>query len=334
VVSPVRLRLAIAAVCLALLGAPARAECTNALLADPGSSLDALLQAGCQLSPEQISRAMDNPVGEMVSVPISYERKTVIEPFFGTEQVIETLKVIPTFPVRLNDRWSLVNRVVLSFPTLPIDADALAEVSFGAEGMTLGFSGAAPAPADFAGTTRGFSDLTYVGLFTPNDTAPLGEGKLIWALGPTVILPTAAEDILGQGKVQFGLAAALAYLGENWTLGLFPQHWWSVGGDPDRADVNRTNIQYFVYRKLPRQWSIGAAPTVSIDWIAPDGPSVDFPVGFGLNKTFFVGRIPVRAGLEYQTYIATSGGIEARDLIRFSLSPAVPAAFLRNRRQP
>ena len=144
-------------------------------------------------------------------------------------------------------------------------------------------------------------------------------------------MPTASEPFLGQGKYQIGPAGALAYIGEDWTLGLFPQHWWSVAGDEDRARVSRTNIQYFVYRKLPNQWSVGAAPTISVDWTAEGGAEVDLPIGIGLNKTAFLGRIPVRIGVEYQTYVATGGGIEPENVWKFSITPALPAAFVRKR---
>ena len=324
---------AVISACMALIAGQVSAQsaCTDELVADLGSTLDALLQAGCELTSDQISRAMDNPVGEMVSVPLVYERKTVTEPFFGTEQVIENVKLIPTFPIRLNERWTLVNRVVLSFPKVPVDADALSNVSLDADGLNLGITGTPPNPADFAGSTTGFGDLTYVGLFTPNETTPIGNGKLIWAIGPTFIFPTASEDFLGQGKYQAGIAGALAYLGEDWTLGLFPQHWWSFAGDDNRPDVNRTNVQYFVYRKLPDQWSIGASPTVSINWNAQGGTEVDVPIGIGVNKTAFIGKLPVRFSVEYHDYVTHSSGINPEASIKFSISPAVPAAFLRNR---
>lgn len=305
--------------------------CTDALIADPGSTLDALLSAGCELSSDQISRALDNPVGEMVSVPFSFERKTVTEPFFGTTQEIENFKVIPTFPIRLSDRWSLVNRFVLSFPTVPIDSATLAEVSLEPETLSFELNGSLPSLADFAGSTSGFGDLTYVGLFTPNEPKRIGSGKLIWAIGPTLIFPTASEDVLGQGKYQAGIAGAAAYLGKNWTLGIFPQHWWSFAGDDNRANVNRTNIQYFVYRKLPNQWSVGASPTISVNWNGRSGTEVDVPIGMGINKTAFIGRLPVRFGLEYNDYISTSSGIAPEASIKFSITPAIPAAFLRNR---
>lgn len=326
----------VVAMLVAVLGAtnPAGAEadkdvdCT-ALLARDDIDLDQVVDAGCELTAEQISRLMDNPVGELVSVPIQYDRVTVEEPVFGTDQTIETLKVIPTFPVRLGD-WNLVNRVVLSFPSAPVDADAFVDAALQTDSLDVTLTGPPLVADPFAGSTTGFGDLAYVGLFTPKQTTPMGEGKFIWAAGPTVILPTASEDILGQGKVQIGPAAAAAYLGKDWTLGIFPQHWWSVAGDDDRPAVSQTNIQYFVYRKLPNQWSLGASPNISIDWTAEGDPAVNLPIGIGINKTTFLGSVPARIGVEANYYaLRADTGLAPEWGLRISVTPVIPAAFLR-----
>ena len=313
----------------AAFGEAASAPDCAAMLADDETSLDDVVDAGCKLTADQISRLMDNPVGEMVTVPVQYDRVTVKEPVFGTKQDIETVNVIPTFPVRMGD-WNLVNRVVLSFPTVPVDADAFRNAALLPDGSGVTLDGPPLTVDPFAGSTTGFGDVTYIGLFTPKKTIPLANGKLIWAAGPTVTLPTASKDILGQGKVQAGPAAAVAYLGKDWTLGIFPQHRWSIGGDGGRKDVSQTNIQYFVYRKLPDQWSIGASPNISIDWEADDGPAVNLPVGIGINKTTFIGKIPARFSLEASYYtIRSDNGLSPEWGLRFSIAPAIPAAFLR-----
>ncbi|MGD2133843.1 MAG: hypothetical protein PVI23_13695 [Maricaulaceae bacterium] len=306
----------------------AQAECAE-LLGRSDVDLDTVVDAGCELTAEQISRLMDNPVGELVMMPIQYDRLTVEEAFTGSEQVIETVKIIPTYPVRVGD-WNLVNRAAFSFARLPIDTDAFADVGTQSDTLDVSIDGPPLVSDPFAGSTSGFGDLAYVGLFTPRESTPIGDGQFIWAAGPTMILPTASEDFLGQGKVQVGPAFAAAYLGRDWTVGVFPQHWWSVSGDDDRPTVSQTNIQYFVYRKLPNQWSIGASPNISIDWTDDDGAAVNFPIGIGLNKTLFLGRVPARVGVEASYYALRDDDAIAPEWgLRFSITPVVPAAFLR-----
>ncbi len=244
---------------------------------------------------------MDNPVGELIQLPFQYDRLTIDEPVSGTSFDISTLKVIPTFPLG-SGSWRVVNRIVFPFADVP----------------------------DGAGTsTSGFSDLTYVGALTPRESSDAGRGKLIWAVGPTLVFPTASEDFLGQGKYQAGPAAAAAYLGPKLTLGLFGQHWWSYAGDADRPDVSQSNLQYFWYVRLPNQWAIGAAPNITVDWQAEGGTALDLPLGIGINKTLFLGPLPARLSAEVNYFAVNSGEGPSPDWgFRFAITPVVPAFML------
>lgn len=295
------------------------------LVTREGARLEDALAAGCVLSAEQISNLMDNPVGEVISAPLQFDRLSVTEPVSGKTLTIETIKLIPTFPIRTGDNWSLVNRVVVPFVKVPVGSVAPAALGTRPD---AGIIDGTPDNDPFTGSTSGLSDLTYVGLFTPRDTKKIKNGKLIWAIGPTIVLPTAVEDILGQGKYQLGPAFALGYLGERWTLGTLAQHWWSVAGDDDRSSVNQSNLQYFYYYKLPNQWAIGASPSISIDWTASGGPTINAPIGIGINKTFFIGKLPVRIGLETTHYLQHESAVEPDWGVRLSITPAIPSAFL------
>ncbi|MEZ4588480.1 MAG: hypothetical protein R2909_19040 [Gemmatimonadales bacterium] len=284
------LRVALAAVVLMVAGLP-------------GGSLHA--QSKPKLSAEEIARLMDNPVGELIQLPIQYDRLSVRSPQGDDARAVTTVKVIPTFPLG-RGRWRLVNRLVVPHVGLP--------------------------DSPLGDGPSGFGDLTYVGALTPSSSSDLGRGKLIWAVGPTLVLPTAGEGSLGQGKYQLGPAAAVAYLGPRLTLGLFGQHWWSVAGDAARASVSQTNLQYFWYLRLPEQWAIGASPSITIDWKAAGGTAVDVPLGIGLNKTLFLGPLPARVAAEVTRHVITSGdGPEPTWGFRLSVTPVIPAFILRGR---
>lgn len=295
------------------------------LLARADASLDEAVDAGCQLSAAQISELMDNPVGELISVPIQVDQLTVEEPFTGRELTVEATKLIPTFPTRLGENWTLVSRLIIPFVDVPVNSAA------GEVGLRPGaplIEGEPTSTDPFSGSTSGFGDLTYVGLVTPRETVATRNGEVIWAVGPTLVLPSAEEDLLGQGKYQLGPAFAFGYLGERWTVGALAQHWWSVAGDDDRSSVNQTNIQYFVSYKLQNQWSIGASPNISIDWSGDGSPTVNLPIGIGISKTTFIGKLPVRIGLEATRYIVHDSTIKPQWGARLSFTAVVPSAFL------
>ncbi len=320
-------------VLILLVGAPISAtaeeevDCAT-LVANPDTTLDDALAAGCSLSAEQIARLMDNPVGELIMLPIQWDGTSIEEPTSGENLEVDAIKLIPTFPVR-GDKWSLVNRIAVPWVDLPIERRS-AELGLRPD-LPLPLAGVTQGPPPFvAGSTSGLGDIVYVGLLTPKEPPSLGQGKLIWAVGPTLVAPTASEDILGQGKWQLGPAVAAGYLGRKWTFGLLAQQWWSVAGDDDRGSVSQLSIQYFWSRRLPRQWSLGAAPTITVDW---DESQTNVPLGVGLNKTVVLGKLPARFGLELARYVdRDEDSISPEWAARFSITAVVPSAFLRRKR--
>ena len=79
--------------------------------------------------------------------------------------------------------WNLVNRLVIQAFSSPVDDDLNSTDPFGDR-------------------TNGLGDTIFFSLFAPDR-----DDGFIWGVGPTFILPTATEDVLGQEKWQAGPAA-------------------------------------------------------------------------------------------------------------------------------
>src|SRR5512134_1817022 len=77
--------------------------------------LKEVVKAGCTPSPAQISKLLENPVANFVSIPLQYDWITVEGPRLGDTKTIQRLQFIPMFPVSLGRDWSLINRVVFPF---------------------------------------------------------------------------------------------------------------------------------------------------------------------------------------------------------------------------
>jgi hypothetical protein len=142
------------------------------------------------------------------------------------------------------------------------------------------------------------------------------------------MFPTASENVLGTGKYSLGPSAVVAYLGPKWLFGVFPQHWWSVGGDSRRADVSLTNIQYFLYYAPPwdpkAQWRIGMSPNISIDWKAR-GDKVTLPIGLGIGRMVEIGKLPVNVTVEVNySVIHPDDKAGSRWDFRFYFTPVIP----------
>src|SRR5512139_3456719 len=99
---------------------PARcAELEQDLFAD----LKEVVKAGCTPSPAQISKLLENPVANFVSIPFQYDYVTVKGPPIGDSKAIQKLQITPTFPISLGRDWNLINRVVFPFLSVPFNKD-------------------------------------------------------------------------------------------------------------------------------------------------------------------------------------------------------------------
>ncbi len=300
-----------------------------ALQQDLFIDLKEVVKAGCTPSEAQIAKLMDNPVGNFAAVFFQYDYIQFKGPRTDTK-VVHKLQIMPTFPISLGSDWNLINRVVFPFLSVPVNK-GFGECMGAAPGSILtdcpNFPGLLADPYD---RTTGFSDLAYVGLASPKKPIKIEStgGAVIWGVGATAMLPTASEDVLGTGKYNLGPSAVVGYLGREWIFGVFPQHWWSVGGDSKRADVNLTNIQYFLYYAPPwdpkAQWRIGMSPIISIDWKAK-GDKLTFPVGLGIERMFEIGQLPVFIQLEADySVIHPQDRIGSRWDFRLNIIPVIP----------
>ena len=182
-----------------------------------------------------------------------------------------------------------------------------------------------------AGRTTGFGDMCYVGLFSRKEPTSLDNGgKVVWGLGFDLGLPTATEDVLGTGKWTAGPSALGVYLGKKWKAGALLQQYWDYAGSDKRDDVNTTNLQYLVYYSLNSTTSIGAAPNIIADWEQSGGDRFTVPVGFGINKTINIGKVPVRFGVEAMYSVHRPDNIPGtRWDFRFYAIPAAPSALFK-----
>ncbi len=308
------------------------ADCAH-FYADINADLKAEVKAGCKPTEAQIGQLMNNPVANLVMFPLQNDYTRVKGGPIDNYKDVNRTQFIPTFPVKLSDDWNLINRI--SFPLVSEPVNKHIGGLFGDTPQQIAQDPrTASVINDPFSRTTGMGDITYVGLVAPSQTTRLSNGgALVWGVGATVMFPTASQAVLGTGKYSAGPTAVLAYLGKDWTAGVFPQQWWSFASSKkNRADVNMTNIQYFIQRKLDDagKWHIGMSPNIAINWNAQGGGNkVNLPVGLGVNYTTTLAGIPIKYGFEVQySVIQQSSMPGARWNYRFVILPAVPKFLL------
>jgi hypothetical protein len=277
---------------------PAKPAHCAALEQDLFIDLKEVVKAGCTPSPAQLSKLLENPVANFVSIPLQYDYITVKGLPFSDTKALQRLQITPTFPISLGSNWNLINRIVFPFTSVPFNKGFGDCIGMAASEILScpGLPGALQHPYE---RTSGFGDVAYVGAIAPRKSHKIEStgGLFVWGVGATAIFPTASEEVLGTGKYSLGPTGVVAYLGREWTGAIFPQHWWSVGGDGNRSSINLTNIQYFIFYAPPgwdpdAAWRIGMSPNISINWEAK-GDKVTLPIGLGAGRMVAIGKLPL-----------------------------------------
>ncbi len=315
-------------------------EC-RAFRDDPDADLGDVLRAGCEPTLAQMSALMDNPVGNVAMLFTQYDlfRLTNDDVRGLDEEYQHNYMGILQFPKGISENWNIINRIVWNVPSLPLDQGKIDDARRGLRTFVPPAGGPAQPPSEaseflpinaFSGRETGFGDMYYVGLFSPKAGIKHANGATsVWGLGFDLGFPTASEDILGDGKWSAGPSALYGYLGPKWKLAVLLQNYFDYAGDSDRDDVALTNLQYFVYYSLDDVTSIGAGPNIIANWEADSDNRYTVPVGLGINRTFQIGKVPVRFGLEFHYNVIRPDTVGADWNLRFYVIPAVPSALFR-----
>jgi hypothetical protein len=179
----------------------------------------------------------------------------------------------PVVPVSLTKSWNLITRPVMPFYNIVRHETVSGEFE----------------------TTTGLGDMTLLELLSPANT-----GHWILGAGPTFIFPTATSHFTGQGKWQAGPGVVVGYLTERFFVGVFPQQWFSIGGDSDRPSTSQLNLKPLATVFFGDGWSLGYSGNILANWKASSGNVWTVPVGLGLAKVVKFGRLPVKIQLGLQ----------------------------------
>lgn len=214
-------------------------------------------------SAEDLAKAAQNPVANMISLP--FQNNTNFN--FGPEEKTQNiLNVQPVIPFSLTKDWNLITRTIIPVMSQP------------------GFT-----PAQ--DRTNGIGDTSFTAFLSPGKP-----GKIIWGIGPALLFPTATDDRLGADKWGAGPSAVVLSMPGNWVLGSLFSNVWSFGGPGDN-EINAFTWQYFINYNLPKGWYLTSAPIITANWKADSGNKWTIPFGGGVGKIFKVGNQPVNAQL-------------------------------------
>jgi hypothetical protein len=249
----------------------------------------------------EASKAAANPLANVWLMQWQQNNNWIGTPGSGT-RIQSNLQFQPLLSMKLTDNWNLVMRPVLpTFSTSPYQT-----------------------PNGQVQRVTGYGDTIFAMAISPGQRLV---GNWLLAAGPTFIFPTATESLLGQNKWQFGPTAAVGYLGKHFITYVFPQQWFSIGGEGRKT--NQMSAQYAFIYFLSNGWSVGTNPNILVNWQAPNGQKVAFPVGLQVGKLRKLGPMPIKFDLQVQYYPVRPDAYGPKWNIQLQITPILPALIKR-----
>lgn len=177
--------------------------------------LAAVSLAKAQETSQEMANKLANPVASMISVPLQSNVDFGVGSLNGSRFISN---IQPVIPFKVGDNWNLITRVILPFVELR-NVTGINKTDFG------------------------MSDINLSAFLSPNNSK-----KLIWGVGPALIIPSATKSVFGSEKFSAGPTVLVLKQAGGITYGMLARQVWSVAGKDTRTDVSELYMQpFFTY---------------------------------------------------------------------------------------
>ncbi|MGC2529584.1 MAG: hypothetical protein WA639_17675 [Candidatus Acidiferrum sp.] len=230
---------------------------------------------------DALRNAAQNPVASLISVPLQENFNFGIGPSDRTQNV---LNVQPVIPLSVSQNWNLIVRWIspVIYQPLPV-----------------------PQPP---GTPLQTTGVYGLGDMNPSFFLVPKKSKIIWGIGPTIVLPTATNTTyLGQGKLSMGPSVVALVQPPHWTIGFLANNVWSVAGHANfntdgtvnKPPVNQFLLQWFVNYNMKKGWYLTTSPIITANWRGTNSNVWTVPFGGGVGRIMKLGFQPVNISASF-----------------------------------
>ena len=240
--------------------------------ADASSSGSGGAGADAQDEQAELAKKLNNPVANLISVPIQNNWDFGIGP---ADAMRYTANIQPVIPVSISQDWNLITRNIL--PVIYAES-----------------------PAPGVRSAWGLGDLTSSFFFSPKQPV----GGWILGAGPVFLWPTATDSMLGSG--QFGLGPTMVALRQEhgFTYGVLANQIWSYAGWGDK-NVNATFLQPFLAFTTKTYTTFAINTESTYNWEAKEWT---VPLNFQVAQLLKIAGRPVQFQLGYRYYADKPSG--------------------------
>lgn len=179
-----------------------------------------------------VAKQLANPIASLISLPIQNNIDADIGPYNGIKY---TANIQPVIPFQVSEKWNLITRVIL-----PV----VQQVDVSGQGQREG----------------GISDVLATAFLSPT------QSKVIWGVGPNLLIPTGSNDFLTTKKWGIGPSFVILNQSKGYTYGALINQTWSYAGSNERPDISLMFFQPFVAYNWPSGAGVTLQTELSQDW--------------------------------------------------------------------
>lgn len=170
----------------------------------PQSSTDPSADRSAGNDATEIAKKLQNPVGDLISVPFTNYTNFNVGPNKGTQDV---LQVQPVIPIHVSEDWNVITRTVGSLVWSP---------SFQPAGSVPPF---------------GMAPTSFTAFLSPSKTVD----GWVWGIGPVTQLPTISNKTLGSNVWGLGPSFVVVKMAGPIVAGVLVNNVLSLGGTTSRG---------------------------------------------------------------------------------------------------
>lgn len=230
----------------------------------PDAASDLNTDAIAAESATDLAKALQNPIGDLISVPQQNNINFHVGPNEGTQDI---LNIQPVIPIHLNDDWNLITRTILPLVWSPSSQP----------GQSVPF---------------GLAAASFSAFLSPKNPVD----GWIWGIGPIVQLPTVTNETLGSNVWGLGPGVVVVKLAGPVVTGALFNSVFSLGGTSGTGGTRYTGITInpFLNYNLGSGWFVGSVPIITAAWPAPANKAWTVPVGAQFGRLIKIGgKLPV-----------------------------------------
>ena len=245
-------------------------------------------------STEALQQAAQNPVANMISIPLQSNFNFGVGP---QDKMQYVGNIQPVVPFHATESWNVITRTIVPFVYQPELAPGVGDVF-------------------------GLGDIQFTAFLSPAKP-----GGIIWGVGPIVQMPSGTDDSITSGKWAAGPSAVALKMDGHWVYGVLANYLSSFAGQSDRGAVSQWLIQPFVNYNMADGWYLTSAPIITANMMIDNSDRWTVPIGGGVGRIVRVGMLPVNISLQGYYNVATPDAGPDWS-IRFAITLLLPASLL------